>query len=61
VTISSNEYHYELEQWSKFVPVGADQVNPESWIEHLPDGTKRYYGATAVRAYYSGSTIREAQ
>ena len=48
VKVSDNEYRYELEQWSKFIKTGSD-ANPDSWVEHLPDGSKRYYGTTSVR------------
>ncbi|CCM06065.1 uncharacterized protein FIBRA_08312 [Fibroporia radiculosa] len=44
--ISSNEYRYEVEQWTKVIAVGSDSANPDSWIEYLPDGTVRVYGST---------------
>lgn len=47
--IAPHEYRYELEQWSKITTTGSDPANPDSWTEHLPDGTTRLFGVTTVR------------
>lgn len=48
INIGGNEYRYELEQWSKVVAQGSDPSNPDSWIEYLPNGSRRTYGASTV-------------
>ncbi|KAJ7125831.1 hypothetical protein C8R43DRAFT_1212260, partial [Mycena crocata] len=45
VHTGGNEYHYEIEQWSKFV-VEGNPKNPTSWTEYLPDGGIRSFGST---------------
>ncbi|KAJ8463056.1 hypothetical protein ONZ45_g17719 [Pleurotus djamor] len=45
VSIGDNEYRFELETWSKIVAHG-DAVNPDYWVEYLPDGTQRTFGNT---------------
>ncbi|KAJ8517614.1 hypothetical protein ONZ45_g5227 [Pleurotus djamor] len=45
MSIGNNEYRYELETWSKIVAHG-DSVNPDYWVEYLPDGTQRTFGNT---------------
>ncbi|KAJ7125821.1 hypothetical protein C8R43DRAFT_1212234 [Mycena crocata] len=45
VHIGGNEYHYEIEQWSKFVVEGNPR-NPTSWTEYLPDGGIRSFGTS---------------
>jgi hypothetical protein len=52
MSISGNEYRYEVEQWSKVVAEGVDLANPDSWTEYLPDGTVRRYGSTSVNNYF---------
>ncbi|KAF4597731.1 hypothetical protein EYR40_008196 [Pleurotus pulmonarius] len=47
MNIGNNEYRYELEQWSKIVAQGSNPANPDSWIEYLPDGSQRTYGASS--------------
>lgn len=49
MSIGNNEYRYELEQWSRIVAEGSDSANPDSWVEYLPNGSKRTYGASSVR------------
>ncbi|KAL4258255.1 Insecticide toxin TcdB middle/N-terminal domain-containing protein [Pleurotus pulmonarius] len=46
MNIGGNEYRYELEQWSKVVAQGSDPSNPDSWIEYLPNGSRRTYGTS---------------
>ncbi len=48
MNIGNNEYRYELEQWSKIVAQGSNLANPDSWIEYLPYGSQRTYGASSV-------------
>jgi len=48
VKISSDEYRFEIEQWSKIVAIGSDPANPESWKQYLSDGTIRIFGTTKV-------------
>ncbi|KAF9492312.1 hypothetical protein BDN71DRAFT_1509556 [Pleurotus eryngii] len=48
INIGGNEYRYELEQWSKVVAQGGDPSNPDSWIEYLPNGSRRTYGASTI-------------
>ena len=50
LTPTGNEYRFEVEQWSKIIAQGSDPANPDSWIQLLPNGTKRLFGATAVRS-----------
>lgn len=47
MSIGNNEYRYELEQWSRIVAEGSDSANPDSWVEYLPNGSKRTYGASS--------------
>ncbi|KAJ8496002.1 hypothetical protein ONZ45_g12626 [Pleurotus djamor] len=47
INIGTNEYRFEVEQWSKIVAVGSDPANPDSWVEHLSDGSTRTYGASS--------------
>ena len=55
LTPTGNEYRFEVEQWSKVIAQGSDLANPDSWIQLLPNGTKRRFGATAVRAILHSS------
>jgi hypothetical protein len=45
---STNEYRFEVEQWSKILANGDDLANPTSWMQYLPDGTTRSFGTTIV-------------
>ncbi|KAF9493334.1 hypothetical protein BDN71DRAFT_1107713 [Pleurotus eryngii] len=56
MNISNTQYHYELEQWQKIV--AAQGSNPDSWVEGLPEGSKRTYGAfdSSIRAIGASAT-----
>ncbi|KAL0957871.1 hypothetical protein HGRIS_000054 [Hohenbuehelia grisea] len=43
---TTNEYRYEVEQWSKIVAEGPE-ANPTYWTEYLPNGTSRTFGKIA--------------
>ena len=45
---TSNEYRYEVEQWSKITAFGSDAANPDYWVERFPDGSVRIFGSTSV-------------
>ncbi|KAK2463995.1 hypothetical protein APHAL10511_003939 [Amanita phalloides] len=45
--VGDNEYRFEIEQWSKIVAKGSNAANPDSWEQHLPDGTIRTFGTTS--------------
>ncbi|PFH48390.1 hypothetical protein AMATHDRAFT_5827 [Amanita thiersii Skay4041] len=43
---TTNEYRFEVEQWSRIYARGNDPANPTSWEQYMPDGTIRYFGNT---------------
>lgn len=48
-----NYYHHQEENFSRFEGQNITAQGPASWVEDMPDGTRRRYGTTADSRVYS--------